>query len=122
MSRRVPEWVGATDDAAIPLKVRIRVFERYEGKCALTGKRLMPGEYDIDHRLALKDGGEHRESNLQPVWRGKHREKTAGENRDRAKVERIKDKHYRPRKTSKLKSRNTFKAYPSNTRHVEHYD
>jgi 5-methylcytosine-specific restriction protein A len=33
MTREVPEWIGATDDAAIPARVRVRVFERYEGRC-----------------------------------------------------------------------------------------
>lgn len=93
MARSVDEWVAKHDDQAIPLKVRIRVFQRSGGICALSGKRVGPGEWDLDHIKALADGGEHRETNLQVVWRPKHREKTAVENSDRAKADRIWAKH-----------------------------
>lgn len=96
MTRIVTEWIGKTDDAAIPARVKIRVFEKHKGKCAITGKRLHPGEWDCDHIVALKDGGEHRESNMQPVWRGAHRKKTANENSARAKVNRVQIKHQLP--------------------------
>lgn len=92
--RSVPEWRGATPDSAIPTRVRIRLFERCGGICALTGRKLGPGEWDLDHKKALADRGEHRESNLQVVWRPKHREKTSIENSDRAKADRIFAKHH----------------------------
>ena len=52
--RSVPEWIGATDDAAIPPRVRLRVFNRYGGICQLSGRKIMPGnEWDADHIKAL---------------------------------------------------------------------
>lgn len=78
MSRDVPEWIGKNDNTAIPPRVRLRVFERHGGKCHLSGRRILAGEpWDCDHIVALVNGGGHRESNLAPALRDKHREKTA---------------------------------------------
>lgn len=92
--RSVPEWIGATDDAAIPPRVRLRVFNRYGGICQLSGRKIMPGnEWDADHIKALWKGGEHRESNLWPVLRSEHRRKSAAEQSEQAKADRIAKKH-----------------------------
>lgn len=77
-ARQTEEWIGKHPDQAIPPRVRLRVFERYRGRCHLSGRKIMPGEkWDIDHIIALINGGEHRESNFAPALRDKHREKTA---------------------------------------------
>lgn len=115
--RSVNEWIGKTADSAIPMRVQLRVFERQAGLCALTGKKLMPGEWHCDHIVPLRDGGENRESNLQILWVKKHREKTSQENKGRAKVNRIKAKHFGPRKVSKFRSRG-FRKPPSNTKYI----
>jgi 5-methylcytosine-specific restriction endonuclease McrA len=92
--RSVPEWIGSSPDAKVPTKVKIRVFEAHNGICALSGIKITPGmEWDLDHKKRLKDGGEHRESNLQPALRDKHRKKTAEENRVGAKTTRMMKKH-----------------------------
>ena len=94
MGRSVEEWVGATNDAEIPKRVKLRVWERCGGVCGLTGKKLRPGDgYDFDHIVALEDGGRHAESNLHVVWRPAHRLKTSAENTDRAIRRRKKAKH-----------------------------
>lgn len=94
MSRSVPEWIGKSPDAAIPPRVRARVFDRYEGKCYLSGRKIQAGDqWDCDHVLALCNGGENRESNLAPVLRDKHREKTAEDVAEKAKVARMRAKH-----------------------------
>ena len=67
MRRKVQEWFGATPDAKIPPRVRLRVFEAYEGKCPKCGRRLEPNRWECDHIEALINGGEHREGNLQPL-------------------------------------------------------
>ncbi|MEU7656820.1 HNH endonuclease signature motif containing protein [Micromonospora taraxaci] len=93
MSRSVPEWIGKTDDAAIPPRVRLRVFDAHNGICHISGRRIQAGEpWDIDHVIALINGGEHRESNMAPALRDKHRAKTvedvaikSRDNRKRAK-------------------------------------
>jgi 5-methylcytosine-specific restriction endonuclease McrA len=94
MSRSTPEWRGKSDDTKVPTRVRLRVFERHEGKCALSGRKILPGDaWDLDHITALINGGAHVESNLQPVLRDAHRKKTARDVAEKAKVARTRAKH-----------------------------
>lgn len=89
MTRSVPEWIGKTDDAKVPPRVRLRVFERAGGVCHLSGRKIAAGEpWDLDHVIALVNGGEHRESNLRPALRDKHREKTAEDVREKSQIRR----------------------------------
>lgn len=94
MSRAVDEWIGKTDDAAIPPRVRLRIFEAHGGVCHLTGRKIRPGDdWDCDHIIALCNGGEHRETNLAPAIREAHRAKTAKDVAQRAKDDRVRKKH-----------------------------
>lgn len=103
MTRSTPEWVGATDDAKIPDRVRLRVFEAHGGMCALTGRKITAADkWDVDHIIALANGGEHREKNLQPVLATAHREKTREDVALKSKIARVRKKHlgiYRPKST-----------------------
>lgn len=93
IGRSVEEWVGSSPDAAVPPRVRLRVFERHGGICHLSGRKIAAGEpWDLDHIVALCNGGEHREFNLAPALRDKHREKTAQDVKERAKVDRLRKK------------------------------
>jgi 5-methylcytosine-specific restriction protein A len=92
--RTVDEWIGSSPDAAIPPRVKLRIWERCGGKCHLTGHKIRPGDaYDFDHIVALCNGGEHRESNLAPALRAKHREKTAADVAEMAKIDRLRKRH-----------------------------
>jgi 5-methylcytosine-specific restriction protein A len=92
--RSVDEWIGTTPNSAVPPHVRLRIFDRCKGVCHISRRKIMAGErWDLDHVIPLADGGEHRESNLAPAIADKHREKTAEENRDRAKVRGKRSKH-----------------------------
>jgi 5-methylcytosine-specific restriction protein A len=94
MPRSVTEWRGKSDETRIPPRVRLRVFERHEGKCALSGRKILPGDaWDLDHITALINGGAHVESNLQPVLKDAHRKKTARDVAEKAKVARTRAKH-----------------------------
>jgi 5-methylcytosine-specific restriction endonuclease McrA len=105
MSRAVPEWIGKTDDAKVPRRVRLRIFEREEGRCHISGRKIRPGDlWDLDHGVALINGGEHRESNLFPALRDKHREKTREDVGQKAKTAAVKAKHVLPRQKSRLRS------------------
>lgn len=85
--RSVPEWVGKTDDDPIPPRVRLRVFDRFDGFCHLSGRKIRAGEpWDCDHRIALANGGEHRESNLVPVLKEPHRLKTKEDVAEKSRV------------------------------------
>lgn len=92
--RRVPEWIGKTDDAKVPDRVRLRVFMDYEGKCWISGRKITSGDlWDLDHKIALINGGEHRESNLAPALRDKHRAKTAEDVAEKSAAYRKAAKH-----------------------------
>lgn len=68
----------------------------------------MAGEaWDLDHKKALWRGGEHRESNLHPVLKQPHREKSAEEQSIQAKCDRTRQKHLGiyPKSKASLKSR-----------------
>lgn len=94
MTRSVPEWIGKSHDTPIPPRVRLRVFERHNGICHLSGRKIRPGEeWDCDHIIAIANGGGNRESNLAPAIRDKHREKTAEDVAEKATVYRKRAKH-----------------------------
>lgn len=66
--RSTPEWIGANDDVAVPQRVRLRVLYRFELKCAHCKRFILPGvRWVCDHIIALINGGENRENNLQPL-------------------------------------------------------
>jgi len=77
MSRSTPEWIGATDDSAIPARVKVRVFDKLGGCCALCTRRicgtLRPA---YDHDVAIINGGRNAESNLQLLCMPCHAGKT----------------------------------------------
>jgi 5-methylcytosine-specific restriction protein A len=108
MTRAVPEWIADHDDQAIPPRVKLRIWERCAGKCALTGRKLRPGDpYDFDHIIALINGGQHREFNLQVVTRVAHKEKTAEDLAIKSKTYRMAAKFNGtwPKSKAKIRSR-----------------
>lgn len=114
--RSVPEWIGRTPEANVPPRVRLRIFEREGGKCWISGRKIRPGDlWDLDHKVALINGGEHRESNLFPALRDKHREKTREDVAQKAKTAAIRANHILPRQPSRLQSRGFPKREPQNT-------
>jgi len=99
--RAVPEWIAKHDDQKVPPRVRLRIFERENGICHLSGRKIMPGDlWDLDHGVALCNGGEHRETNLFPALRDKHREKTAEDVAIKAKTYAVRSKHVGIKKRS----------------------
>lgn len=95
MTRTVEEWRGRTDDERAPPRVRARVFAAHGGVCHRTGRKIMPGEaWELDHVVALINGGRNVESNLAPILAGKpHREKTSEDMAIKAKTARMRAKH-----------------------------
>lgn len=67
MTRSLEPWIAKSDDAAIPDRVRLRVFEGTKGRCAKCTRVLRPGQWACDHIVALANGGRHAEDNLQPL-------------------------------------------------------
>lgn len=65
MSRTVEEWVGKTDDTAVPPHVRLRVFDRCKGRCHKCTRKILVGEeWTCEHLIALINQGKNSESNL----------------------------------------------------------
>ena len=92
--RAVPEWIGKTDDSQVPPRVRLRVFEHFGGRCYLSGRLIRPGDkWEIEHMVALSNGGGNRESNLAPVLAEEHKVKTAQDRSVKAKTDRMRKKH-----------------------------
>ena len=113
MSRSVPEWIGSTPDAKIPDRVKLRIFDREQGRCWISGRKIMPGEpWDLDHKVALINGGEHRESNLFPALRDKHREKTRGDVAEKAAIYATRKRHLLPSEPSRIRSAPFAQAAP----------
>ena len=94
MTREVPLWVGKTPDSQVPARVRLRVFEAHGGRCWISGRKIMPGEaWELDHRIALINGGTHSEDNLAPALKAAHRAKTDADLRTKSKIARVRKKH-----------------------------
>ena len=65
MPRSVPIWQGRTDDSAVPPRVKLRVWDREQGKCHRC-RRDIPADdaWIIEHRQAIILGGANAEGNL----------------------------------------------------------
>lgn len=103
MPRSVPEWVGESDDTPIPPRVRVRVFLRFDGICRECYTKILSKDWICDHRTALINGGENRESNLGPIHARCNKVKTRSDvdlksktYQKRTKWLGIKVKKYRP--------------------------
>lgn len=111
--REVPEWIGATDDQAIPARVKLRVFTKFNGRCAdcallIVGK-LRPA---YDHCLALINGGKHAESNLQLLCVPCHAVKTRQDVALKAKNYRVRKKHIGIKKPRTIRAWRKFDGTP----------
>lgn len=94
MSRSVPKWVGATDDAMPPPRVRLRIFDRCGGRCHRSGREIGPGDaWQLDHIVAIVNGGANDEDNLAPILSDEHQEKTAEDVALKAKIARVRKAH-----------------------------
>lgn len=99
MSRAVPEWIGATPDTKIPPRVRLRIFNRYGGRCYLSKRPIRPGDkWDAEHIIALANGGENRERNLAPALKAPHKVKTRTDRKIKQRTDARRKKHIGIRK------------------------
>lgn len=98
MARSVSEWIGATDDQVPPPRVRIRVYDRWHGRCHCCKRVIRSGEYwQCDHVIALINGGQNRETNLAPACRNCCYEKTADDLAEKSAVADKRKKHLLPK-------------------------
>lgn len=92
--RAVPLWQGRNDDTMPPAAVRLRIIDRQNNCCALTGVEFRGGDkIEFDHIQPLWLGGSNSEGNLQAVLAAAHKRKTQAEATVRAKVASIRKRH-----------------------------
>lgn len=93
--RTVPEWIGKTHDSRIPNNVRVRVFDRFHGRCQCEQqgcgfrKIVPPMKWEVHHAKPLWNGGEHRESNFVPVLTECHKTISSRDRTIKAKGDRL---------------------------------
>lgn len=104
--RSVDEWIGRTDDTAIPPRVKLRVHAKAEGRCAKCGLEAVSGQYD--HAISLILGGSNRESNIQLLCVPCHKAKTKLDVKLKAKVARVRKRHIGIKKPRTIRSWRKF--------------
>lgn len=94
IGRATEEWIGKTANTKVPTRVEVRVFERAGGRCEECTRKLHAGDpRQIDHRIALINGGENRETNLQLLCGWCHKGKTKQDVAEKSKTAAVKAKH-----------------------------
>lgn len=115
-ARTVPEWIGRTPDEQPPPRVRLRVFGQYQGRCQCgrcDSRKIMVGEkWQVDHKIALINGGENRERNLVPVLTDHHKLKTATDVAEKAVVYAKRARHVGIRKPRTITRWRKFDGTP----------
>jgi len=110
MSRAVPIWFGKTDNTRVPDRVRLRIFERYNGRCQCgCYRKIVAGEaWQLDHKQALINGGPHAEDNLWPLLSEHHKGKTRQDVAQKSKTYRMGRRHAGIRKPRTIRAWRRF--------------
>lgn len=94
-AREVPEWGGTTPITMPPTRIRLRAFERYDGRCHKRGRKIMPNDkWCLYYAIATINSDKNHERNLAPLLVDKRRGKTCKVARTKAKTERVRGKHF----------------------------
>lgn len=86
MTRALKEWIGRTDDTPVPPRVRTRVFKKFNSICCECDLPIIGKRWICDHRIAIVNGGENRETNLGPIHETCDKTKTAADVGQKSKV------------------------------------
>jgi 5-methylcytosine-specific restriction endonuclease McrA len=91
--------------AMTPQRV-LRIFQASGGKCHKCGRKLGPADdYDIDHIIALENGGTDDDANLAPCCDWCHTTKTADDHELAGHGRRMAAKQFVPKKFKQSKWR-----------------
>jgi 5-methylcytosine-specific restriction enzyme A len=113
MSRSVEEWIGKDDNSDIPTRVKVRIFDRAGGHCEACTRKVFPGQWDIDHRVALINGGSNRESNLQLLCKVPcHSRKTRSDVAEKSKTARVRKSSLGVKKPRTIRAWRKFDGTP----------
>jgi 5-methylcytosine-specific restriction protein A len=114
--RARPEWIADHPDQAVPKLVKLRIWEREEGRCYLTGLKInaLKDAFEYEHVIALANGGQHRESNIRLALTDAHKAKTRADIDVTVKTRRQRLKHLGqwPKSKTPLRSRGFAKTRP----------
>jgi 5-methylcytosine-specific restriction endonuclease McrA len=94
------EWIGRHPDSAIPARVKVRIYDRQGGRCDGCGRKFdakLTPEYD--HRPALINGGQNRESMIFAVCQVCHPERTRADVAEKSDTYGMRLKHILPKKS-----------------------
>ena len=76
-----------------------KFFADADGRCAKCTRKLRPGDdWDLDHRIALENGGDNSPENLQVLCGNCHDSKTADDHAEAGKGRRRYTKHFVPKR------------------------
>lgn len=117
-TKNLKEWVGKTPEAMPGQTVLLRLYAKQNGICACGCGHVMNlnrDKVDCDHRIALIDGGENRESNLQLLLHRCHKAKTAEEATARSKERRHKSKAFTALREPKMRGQGFRRSEPQRT-------
>lgn len=95
-ARKTEEWIGKTPDTPLPLRVKLRILARQDSRCVgECGRRkfdlkLKPA---FDHRPALINGGQNRESMIHALCKECHAPRTKADVAEKSYVAEVKAKH-----------------------------
>lgn len=92
---------------AITPAMRLAVLKAHGASvmCSDCGADVLVSDVQIDHHLALVDGGAHEVENLRPLCINCHKQKSAREHKNNAKAKRLLKKHSNPLPEGSIKSR-----------------
>lgn len=118
--RSTQEWIGKTDDQRVPDYVRLRIFIKRDGRCHITGRKIASGDkWDLEHVIALCNGGQHRESNMAPALVAPHKIKTRADRDEKKRTDSLRRRHIgikKPRTITAWRKFNGTKVYASRER------
>lgn len=94
MTRSVEEWIGATPDTPVPPRVRLRMLEAKKHRCHKCTRKILVGEeWTCEHLIALINGGQNREKNLDVTCCNCLPAKNAADVAEKAMIYRKRAKH-----------------------------
>lgn len=117
-TKNLKEWIGKTPEAMPGQTVLLRLYAKQNGICACGCGQVMNlnrDKVDCDHRIALIDGGENRESNLQLLLHPCHKAKTGQEASARSEERRHKAKAFTALREPKMRGQGFRRTEPQRT-------
>lgn len=124
MARAVEEWVGKDDDTAIPDRVRLRVFDKADGRCTCTKKIRVGEKWTLEHVIALvnwlkTDEQPHgnRESNLGVTCCNCLKPKNDADVAEKSAVYEKRKKHVLPKSADERNTPRGFRKMPPGFRY-----